>query len=344
MGEEEPSGPLTRSTAVLAAQQPAQMSAQQVLSALPQAQAPAIRHSGNDWQARKDLANLQTAASSITNDRRWGGQGDRSDDRQAYQRALATDLALKGSAPEMEQAAMRENGANARAALADLGSTQRTSMEQAGAGARAQLADMGSTYRTNIEQSGAGARALLADTGAFRRQELENQGALDRQALQSAGTVQAAQIKATQTLNKENQQQTKDTQDIFSIIGQARPLIDKATSSTVGNAVDGALKAFGWSTPGANAAAQLKALEGSLVSKMPKMSGPQSDKDVQLYKDMAGQIGNPSIPAEQRKAAMDTIEELNLKYLPSVADDAGYQALASGAYYRAPNGAVLRKK
>jgi hypothetical protein len=58
----------------------------------------------------------------------------------------------------------------------------------------------------------------------------------------------------------------------------------------------------------------LKALEGSLVSKMPKMSGPQSDKDVLLYKQMAGQIGDPTLPAKQKQAAMDTINEINSRY------------------------------
>ena len=72
-------------------------------------------HSGNDWAARKRLENLATAASSITNDRRWGGDGERSQDRQAYQQALATDASLQASAPQMQQTAMREAGATTRA-------------------------------------------------------------------------------------------------------------------------------------------------------------------------------------------------------------------------------------
>jgi hypothetical protein len=47
---------------------------------------------------------------------------------------------------------------------------------------------------------------------------------------------------------------------------------------------------------------------------MPKMSGPQSDKDVLLYKQMAGQIGDPTIPAARKQAAMNTINELNSRY------------------------------
>lgn len=144
--------------------------------------------------------------------------------------------------------------------------------------------------------------------------------------------------------NKEGVQQGKDTQDIFSIINEARPLMANATGSYGGVALDKVAQTFGAATDGAKATAQLQALQGALVSKMPKMSGPQSDKDVQLYREMAGQIGDPTIPREQRKAAMDTIESLNIKYLPAVTDAAGYDAVPSGSYYKTPSGDVRRKQ
>lgn len=115
--------------------------------------------------------------------------------------------------------------------------------------------------------------------------------------------------------NKETAQKSQDAQDVINILNQADPLIDKATQGRVGNAVDQTAAMFGKSLPGAQATAQLKALEGALVSKMPKMSGPQSDKDVLLYKQMAGQIGDPDIPAQTKRAAMKTIRNLNEKYL-----------------------------
>lgn len=40
--------------------------------------APVVRHSGNDWQTRKDLENAQTSAGSITNNGgRWDGRKQR---------------------------------------------------------------------------------------------------------------------------------------------------------------------------------------------------------------------------------------------------------------------------
>lgn len=119
----------------------------------------------------------------------------------------------------------------------------------------------------------------------------------------------------------ENATRTRDAGDVLSILDQAEPLIKggngvpKATGSYFGNLMDLAGQAVGVSYPGAQSAAQLKALEGSLVSKMPKMSGPQSDKDVLLYRQMAGQIGDPTIPADTKLAAIKTIRDLNQRYV-----------------------------
>jgi len=106
----------------------------------------------------------------------------------------------------------------------------------------------------------------------------------------------------------------QDAKDVLSILDMAEPLLKKSTGSYLGAGVDAGARAFGFSTTGAEAAAELKALQGALVSKMPKMSGPQSDKDVQLYREMAGQIGDTTIPVATRQAAMRTIRDLNEKY------------------------------
>ena len=105
-----------------------------------------------------------------------------------------------------------------------------------------------------------------------------------------------------------------DAQDVLSLLDQALPLVEKSTGSYAGVGMDQAARVVGQSTEGSRAAAQLKVLEGSLISKMPKMSGPQSDKDVLLYKQMAGQIGDPTIPKDQKVAAMQTIREINERH------------------------------
>jgi len=107
---------------------------------------------------------------------------------------------------------------------------------------------------------------------------------------------------------------TQDARDALATIDMAEKLIGEATGSGIGSAIDTTAAFFGKSTKGAQAAAQLKALEGDLVAKMPKMSGPQSDKDVLLYRQMAGQIGDPSVPQETKRAALVSIREMQNRY------------------------------
>ena len=63
-------------------------------------------------------------------------------------------------------------------------------------------------------------------------------------------------------------------------------LDDDATGSIVGRGVDYVARFFGGATDGDIATAKLGTLGGQLVALMPKMSGPQSDKDVEMYKRM----------------------------------------------------------
>ena len=86
------------------------------------------------------------------------------------------------------------------------------------------------------------------------------------------------------------------------------------TQSGAGALQDFAASIFGGSPDGAVQAQQLKVLGGSLVMSMPRMEGPQSDADVKLYRENAGQIGDNTIPIARRLAALDEVERLNRKY------------------------------
>ncbi len=300
-------------------------------------QAPVVRHSGNDWQARNDLRNALVSASSITND---GGRWDRhkgvSPERSAYQAMVETDQALKASAPGLALQTMREQGDSQRAGLQVAANSANAAADRMAALDRTLVTERGNNTRAGI--------AALGTTEAARLKAAQDGKAPPGYRWTAGGNMEAipggpADLKQ----NKEGVQQGKDTQDIFSILNEARPLLSGATGSYGGVALDKLGQSVGFATDGAKATAQLKALEGALVAKMPKMSGPQSDKDVLLYKQMAGQIGDATIPIEQRRAAMDTIENLNMKYLPPVQDAAGYESIPSGAYYRTPSGDVRRK-
>lgn len=149
-------------------------------------------------------------------------------------------------------------------------------------------------------------------------------------------------------------QKLADAKDVITLLDQAEPLVKKATGSYGGMALDAGARLFGKSTDGAEAAAQLSALEGMLVSKMPKMSGPQSDKDVAMYKQMAGRIGDPTLPADSKLAAMKTIREINQRYIDTTptapAKPAGEQkfnmlppaAQYDGKRMKADNGTIYK--
>lgn len=109
----------------------------------PGYRAPTIAHSGNDWQARKDLQNLETGASSIANRPEWSGTGMarfRGGGAQsgpppavaAYQAALQTDSALRQAQPGLDAETMRQNAGLAREGIQQEGGLQREAMQQAG--------------------------------------------------------------------------------------------------------------------------------------------------------------------------------------------------------------------
>lgn len=94
----------------------------------------------------------------------------------------------------------------------------------------------------------------------------------------------------------------------------ARELLPDATSSGVGSLADTTANFFGVSTTGADAASQLETLAGWMTSNVPRMQGPQSDKDTMLYRQMAAQVGDRTKPTSQRLAALNTLETLQKKY------------------------------
>jgi len=114
----------------------------------------------------------------------------------------------------------------------------------------------------------------------------------------------------------ENQvKKVQGAKGVLSILDQADQLLDKATGSYVGAGADQAMRLVGKSTEGADAIAQLRVLEGGLMMAQPRMEGPQSNMDQQLYRQMAGMIGDPTVPTSQKKAALGEIRRLNQKYV-----------------------------
>lgn len=134
-----------------------------------------------------------------------------------------------------------------------------------------------------------------------------------RPAVDANGT----QLAASKANNPQAQAQNEEAmriQRVDTILPEVEKLLPKATGSYAGAAVDFLGKGIGISTEGAKATAQLKTLAGQLVALMPKMSGPQSDKDVQMYREMAGELADDTKPIATRLAALQSIKQLNNKY------------------------------
>jgi hypothetical protein len=98
------------------------------------------------------------------------------------------------------------------------------------------------------------------------------------------------------------------------LINEAEKLIQGATGSYLGAGADIAARTVGISTEGAKNIASLKALEANLVLAMPRLEGPQSNLDQQLYREAAAQIGDPTVPADTKQAALNTIKKINTTY------------------------------
>jgi hypothetical protein len=196
----------------------------------------------------------------------------------------------KGATPD---AALREEGADRRH-VTPSGS--------------AVLGEQGANYR---HQTPSGSARLSADV-AVRGQDIGaiNAAAAREQALALADPRRQAIIDQAQRDAK----QRAGAEGALAIINEAEPLIDKATGSYVGAGTDLAARAFGGTTEGATTIAQLKTLQAALMMKLPRMEGPQSNYDVQLYREAAGQSGDPTVPRAQKKAALDTIRALQEKY------------------------------
>lgn len=150
-------------------------------------------------------------------------------------------------------------------------------------------------------------------SGAAETAKLEARKAM-QPALEAEIAREVEKVKRESKQLQDFDKKANDAGGVLDLIEIAEPLLDEATESLVGAGLDAAGALFGLSSKGAEAAAKLKTLEGALILKMPRMEGPQSDRDQLLYKQMAAQIGDPTVPSRIRKAALETLKELNQKY------------------------------
>lgn len=201
------------------------------------------------------------------------------------------------------------------------------------------------------------AAATEAARLAVQQQYLPSELAARTQAAlaQEAGK---SQVSAQADANKLQTTRSRDANTALDLLDSAQAILNSgATGSLIGAGADRLAGAFGRSTQGAQATAALQTIAGQLTSKMPRMEGPQSDRDVQLYKQMAGDLANDTLPVQTRLAALEQIRSLNTKYAgrqPAASREQGsairiqsaadYNSLPSGALFIAPDGTQRRKR
>ncbi|QRI92522.1 hypothetical protein JQN63_11425 [Delftia lacustris] len=170
----------------------------------PGFRAPTVAHSGNDWQARKDLQNLETGASSIMNRpefaaagmarfRGGGAQSGPPPAVAAYQAALQTDSALRQAQPGLDAETMRQNAGLAREGIQQEGGLQREAMQQAGETGRTGMRVGIEQQRLQGEQVARGFKTRAAAQEETLRNTLLDPNATPQQkqqAQQSLATLQ----------------------------------------------------------------------------------------------------------------------------------------------------------
>jgi hypothetical protein len=110
-----------------------------------------------------------------------------------------------------------------------------------------------------------------------------------------------------------------NAKSVVGMLDEAEKVIDQATGSMFGSAADTVAGSVGVSTQGAQAISKLKVLQAGLMLNMPRMEGPQSDRDVQLYREAAASLGEPGVPKDTKKAALQQIRALQQKYMERAA-------------------------
>lgn len=201
----------------------------------------------------------------------------------------------KGLSPEDRQRALRiDLGLDPRASLS---AEERIAQDQS-------MTQKVAESKSVISGSEAGA-AERAKLGARMEQEPELEAAKTR-------ATEAAKLEAK--IKEKITTAGRDAAGVNSILDMAEELIPLSTQSGIGTAADIAAGVVGVSTKGAEVADSLRSLEGALIMKMPRMEGPQSNYDVELYRQMAARIGDSTVPAPRRIAALKTLRELTNKY------------------------------
>jgi hypothetical protein len=109
-----------------------------------------------------------------------------------------------------------------------------------------------------------------------------------------------------------NNQRTADL--AYGLIQPVADLIKQSTGSGLGSRVDSLAGFFGIGTTGAQNIAKLNTMAYTFKYSVPRFEGPQSNLDVQIYSQAAGDFANDKLPVAQRLAALQGMVVMMKKY------------------------------
>ena len=154
---------------------------------------------------------------------------------------------------------------------------------------------------------------------------------------------------------KAAEDQLKRTNQLLGTLNTAETLLNTdPTHSDIGNLIDKSGQIIGYAPTSAVTAQKLEVLGGWLTSNVPRMEGPQSDKDTAQYKLMAGSVGDRTLPIQTRLGAVQVLKDLQEKYKDGQLDIVGNKntspstsrasnAASAGQEYVAPPPGAVRK-
>lgn len=132
--------------------------------------------------------------------------------------------------------------------------------------------------------------------------------------LEGAKAEQQAVGKARGERSATGEKRASEAGDAIELLNQAEELLRTATGGFFGAKADEFAAAFGKSTKGAEANAELNVIAPKLIGLVPRFEGPQSDADRKLYENAAGDLGNPYKLASVRLAALRRMRQIYQKY------------------------------
>ncbi len=168
------------------------------------------------------------------------------------------------------------------------------------------------------EQGPKGIFGVVKSPGLAQQEQTKANIAIDK-------TRQEEQIKRESALGKESDVKIRDSKEALGLLDNIDRLIDYSTGSGAGAMADSAGRFVGLSTEGAKANAAIQTSAKKLVMMMPRGAGPQSDRDVQLAEQMAGNLSNPDIPIAEKRAALAELKRVTSAYIPGAEVQSGYQ-------------------